>query len=454
MPKQTPLSRHQPAKPERCRFSFAIAGDAPPTEFRIFKAGINESQKGSVLFDDLAAKLVMASYKRWGIDLAIDLEHGMLDVAPGAADPTARDARGWCQLEVRNGELWAINVRWTPDGIARLTNKTQRYISPCFDRDVKTKRVVEMFNIALTAIPATNQAPALVAASARKIQKLMATVKTALSMDKDLVIKALEALQAGDDEAATEILKGMIAGAASGEEPGADDGAQGDDAEGVAPPAEASEIKPKVTDTDADSHDPGDPTQDPDEKEEEDPKKKSERKAMRAMLRNLTGVKTFGAALTAVETFRASHMTLETERQKLASERAVLESAERRACVVELVTLGAEFPSTVWADDKAKTIKPRWLKMPMEELRAHTAEQRAARKGQRTSNVKPPPGTAQTVETVELSASELQICKDTNCDPKEYARLKLKRDGGDGNYFQALRERDASAQALIAKVGN
>jgi phage I-like protein len=453
MPKQTPLSRHQPAKPERVRFSFVIAGDTPPTEFRIFTAGINESQKGSVLFDDLAAKLVMASYKRWGIDLAIDLEHGMVDVAPGAADPTARDARGWCKLEVRNGELWAVDVKWTPDGIKRLTNKTQRYISPCFDRDVKTKRVVEMFNIALTAIPATNQAPALVAANALRILKMPKTVKVALSMDKDLVLKALEALQAGDDEAATEILKGMIAGAASGEEPGADDGSEGDGAEGVAPPAEGSAVSPKVTDTSGDAADPGDPAEDPDEKDDADPAKKPERKAMRAMLRTLTGAKTFGTALTAVEAFRKSHLTLETERTKLAAERAVLESAERRACVVELVTLGAEFPSTVWADDKAKTIKPRWLKMPIEELRAHTVEQRAARKGQANvaaPGVRPPPGT---VETVELSAVELQICKEMKCEPADYVRLKAKRDGGDGSYFQSIRDRDAAAQALIAKVG-
>ena len=93
-------------------------------------------------------------------------------------------------------------------------------------------------------------------------------------------------------------------------------------------------------------------------------------------------------------------------------------------------------------------------KKEIEELRAHTLEQRAARKSQKgTAGIKPPPGEA-TVETVELSAGELQICKDTGCDPKEYVRLKAKRDGGDGSYFQALRDRDAAAQALIAKVGN
>jgi Mu-like prophage I protein len=444
MHKNNQLSRHRPAKPERCRLSFAIAGDAPPTEFRIFKAGVNDSQKGSVLFDDLAAKLVMSSYKRWGIDLAIDLEHGMVDVAPGAADPTARDARGWCKLEVRNGELWAVDVRWTPDGIARLTNKTQRYISPCFDRDAKTKRVVEMFNIALTAIPATNQAPALVAAN-RLGRKHMAKTnhKVTFSMDSDTVMKALESLEEGDMEACKEILKALIASAASGEEPGADDGAEGDGAEGVATPSEGSEVKPK----EVDSADPGDPEADPDEKDEKDPEKKEERKAMRSMLRTLTGSKTFGASLSVVQVWRKSHLELETERTRLAAERAVLESAERRSIAGELVTLGAEFPATIFVDPlKPTVLKQRWTKMPIAELRSHLADQKSARKGQK--NLRPPTGKTDdgtTTEIVELSATDLQLCKQMNCDPKEYARLK-------GVRIQDERARAERAQA--PKDGN
>src|SRR5687768_7283872 len=97
----------------------ALAGGQPPTEFRLFKAGWNDTQKGAFLFDEAAAKSVMDAYRVWGVDLAIDLEHQMLDGAPHP-DPTARDARGWAKLEVRNGELWAVNVRWTGDGAARI----------------------------------------------------------------------------------------------------------------------------------------------------------------------------------------------------------------------------------------------------------------------------------------------------------------------------------------------
>ena len=94
----------------------------------------------------------------------IDLEHESLGMP---ARPDSRDARGWAQLEMRKGELWAVNVRWTPDGERRLREKTQRYLSPAFERDPATGRILSLVNIALTAIPATYDAPALVAASAR-----------------------------------------------------------------------------------------------------------------------------------------------------------------------------------------------------------------------------------------------------------------------------------------------
>jgi phage I-like protein len=131
----------------------------------VFAAGENETQDGVDLFDVEAARLVMADYDARGVDVMIDLEHESLDRQP--ARPDSRDARGWAQLELRNGELWAVNVRWTPDGKRRLQEKTQRYISPAFLRDAETGRVERLVNVAIVAMPATFDAPALVAASAR-----------------------------------------------------------------------------------------------------------------------------------------------------------------------------------------------------------------------------------------------------------------------------------------------
>lgn len=161
----------------------AIEGDELPTEFRLFKKGWNVTENGKFLFDDKAAKAVMAAYQSWGVDLMIDLEHQSLEVEGGAPDPTARDARGWCKLELRDGELWACDVKWTADGVSRLSEKRQRYISPAFEADPKTKRVLKMINVAITAMPATHKTPALIAAS----------ISGGGAMDPNLVKQALEA---------------------------------------------------------------------------------------------------------------------------------------------------------------------------------------------------------------------------------------------------------------------
>lgn len=139
----------------------ALEGDELPSAFRLFKAGANETTKGVFIFDAAAATAVLAAANAHSVDLMVDLEHLSLDQESRAYDP---DARAWLNLEVRNGELWAVNVRWTDDGARRLRAKTQRYISPAFAVD-DDNRVIEIVNIALTAMPATHGTPALVAAN-------------------------------------------------------------------------------------------------------------------------------------------------------------------------------------------------------------------------------------------------------------------------------------------------
>jgi hypothetical protein len=387
-------------------------GDQPPTEFRLFIAGWNSTEKGNYLFDDVAAESVMACYAKWGIDLMIDLEHQSLAVEPGAADPTARDARGWAKLALRpDGALWCTEVRWTPDGIKRLSEKAQRYISPAFESDPKTKRVLKMINVALVALPATHKTPALVAASANKWK--------GVPVDPKLIKQALEAIESGDAKAASEILKALIAAAAGSPAEGGEPGAEGDGAPGIeAPPEAESVIDPKIV-----------AEGEIDDAEDEDEKKKMAKKAMMGMLGRLTDSKFLSEALVKVGEYRQSHLTLETERLQLAAQRATLESAERRQLVVELVKCGAEFPSTAWADDKASRLQSRWLTMPIVELRAHAAAQKAARKSAPSPKpgITPPAGDAGTNEHG-LTADEMRICLSMKCDPVDFAALKAFRD--------------------------
>lgn len=142
-----------------------MLGDEPPTEFRVLRRGENTTSKGPILFDAKAARSLMAAYEATGRDVMIDLEHLSLDSDVGAD----RDARGWCRLELRTGELWAVDVQWTPDGEARLREKRQRYVSPAFLEDADG-RPIELVNIALTALPATHHAMPLVAASEKEME--------------------------------------------------------------------------------------------------------------------------------------------------------------------------------------------------------------------------------------------------------------------------------------------
>lgn len=143
----------------------SVDGAELPTEFRLFAAGENDSTKGPALFDEQAAALVMARAKeRAGVRYMIDLEHRSLDDQAHALTKDATDSMAYFDLEVRGGDLWAVNVAWTAEGAERLRSKKQVYFSPAFYTD-EEGRVIEVINAALTSMPATHGLAPLVAAS-------------------------------------------------------------------------------------------------------------------------------------------------------------------------------------------------------------------------------------------------------------------------------------------------
>lgn len=137
----------------------------PPSEFRIFKAGENPTSKGTALFDAKAASDVMAEYARRGTLKMIDRNHDSLNADARLMRADTLDAQGYFRLELRNGELWAVDVKWTPEGADRVRTRKQIYMSPAFKEDPKTHRVMYLANVALTPMPATFDATPLVAAS-------------------------------------------------------------------------------------------------------------------------------------------------------------------------------------------------------------------------------------------------------------------------------------------------
>ena len=373
-----------------------------PTEFRLFKAGWNDTENGRFLFDEQAAKSVMAAAEKWGVDLMIDLEHQALNMGT-PPEPTARDARGWFRLELRPDQsLWAVSVTWTADGAQRLSDKRQRYVSPAFSVDPDTSRVTSIINVALVAIPATHETPALVAASARG------------HMEPKLITEALDALVAGDAEKCMELLKGIIASAAGGE-PSAEDESAGD------PVVEPTVVEPLAADPAA----------------EED---KQAIIAATSRLARITGHTTLGAIVDEVEVWRASHLRLEAETVKLAKERATLELSKRKENAVTLTKLGAETPFTSGLA-KGKLCQ-RLLDEPLEEQNVRVTALLASRGGKLSGAPVSPPTTMSAGPgggsepavgdrefvtpngVVTLSAREIQNCEQAGAKLETYAANK------------------------------
>ncbi len=310
--------------------ALSVSADAPlPTEFRIFRVGVNETTEGPLVFDVEAAAAVMVAFQKRGVDIAIDLQHDSISQAARAARNDAADARGWCSLEVRDGELWAVAVRWTPDGERRLREGTQRYISPVAFFDRESYRVTEIFNLALVSQPATHDAQPLVAA--RRLER---------GMDPKLIAEALDALTAGDAEKCAEILKAVIASAA-----GAPADAGAGDGSGASTEATAE---------------PPDP----------DPEK-DDAEAMARALSNMLKVQSAAEVVAAVKALSADVAALKLSRE-------ADEHNERVQLVGELVKLGAELPATAWADADKRVPVDVLRTMPMPALRARVEAFRQA----------------------------------------------------------------------------
>lgn len=389
--KDTTTMAHRIAK-----LSVPVTGAALPTEFRLFKAGPNPTAKGTFLFDEEAAAAVMAEYEAHGVDLAIDLEHQMLD-GEGSPDPTARDARGWCRLALRNGELWAVAVKWTPDGALRLAERRQRYVSPAFEIDPGTQRIIKVVNVAITSTPATFQTPALVAASRSN------------RMNPDQVKQALDALINGDADACAEILKDILAAAAAGGAEAPADAAPGAPAPGKnpkTPPAGAAE--------------PSDVT---------------------ASLLRLSGVQSLAGVLGHLQ-------SLTKENQTLSSQVVEFEAAERRRLCAKLVVDAGHTPSQAWEQFDSQgnlqngVPKRHLAAMSLSELRQHVEDEtriaistgRAPKRVTRTNEIKPPAGNdggrhvvATSIGPVDVSAREVRMCTEMKIDLVVYATRKAQQ---------------------------
>jgi len=305
--------------------------ESPATELRLFRAGINETSKGSFIFDAASAASVFAEHAKVGTDIMFDLEHLSLDPHHPNYNP---DAMGWSGLELRSGELWVTGIKWTTEGQFRLRDKRQRYLSPAILFDESTRRVTSLVNVGLVAQPATYGSQQLIAASRR------AQLSTGKPMDKTLIQSALDALIAGDAEKCAEVLKQIITSEVVGEE--AVDPMDGMPA--GAPPADGADAGAGLSID------------------------KSGATLLLSSLLRVTDAADPSEALQIVETWGKAQ-------EEVRAQRAGLELSSRRMLIADLVKLGVETPGTAWeGDDKSSRLPvARLMAEPIDALRARVA---------------------------------------------------------------------------------
>ena len=159
-----------------------------PTEFRLLKAGENTVTKiqldGSllkttILFDEAAAKAVMAAKQVRTVRPAIDYGHEELSAA---VREKYKEAAGSFDFEVRDGDLWAVTTTWTEDAATLIVEGKKLYFSPVLGLDAEG-RVTDVLLGALTNFPAIDQIPALMAASVVAVDRRTAAFSAELSFD-------------------------------------------------------------------------------------------------------------------------------------------------------------------------------------------------------------------------------------------------------------------------------
>lgn len=186
-----------------------------------------------------------------------------------------------------------------------------------------------------------------------------------MKMSPEMVEAMLAALKDGDAAAALELIESMLVEQAAGESESAEETEALAAPKGDEPPADETM---------------GAPASNADEAEEM--AGDVEKMTALSALAELAGTDNPGEIVEQVRAWNASHSAA-AERQ------AILDSASRRALVAELVTLGAETPTTAWADEARKTPVERLRNEPIADMRARVAVLQAS-----APKAKPkPPGT-------------------------------------------------------------
>ncbi len=152
-----------------------VAGGRAPSELRLFKVGPNPSVKGTFLWDEKAADAVMRKYRAMGRGITWDYDHAALRKDSTQPDQTAKSA-GICDLELRNGELWCVRIRWVKAAKDAIEAGEWPFYSPAFNTEIDkegNKRPTWLISIALTGNPALHDLSELTEAASALYESML-----------------------------------------------------------------------------------------------------------------------------------------------------------------------------------------------------------------------------------------------------------------------------------------
>ena len=160
------------------------------------------------LYDQAAEQSVLSEFTKRGIALPLDWEHASEHRAPKGEEAPAA---AWIEsLEARNGALWG-RVSWTERGGKQVAAREYRFLSPVFEYDPKSGRVLRLVSAGLTNTPnlrlsALNREEPSMNRSTALTAAIVTGLGLAATADDDAIATAINQIKTKSDDATARAL--------------------------------------------------------------------------------------------------------------------------------------------------------------------------------------------------------------------------------------------------------
>lgn len=183
------------------------AFDSAPAEVELINApdtsGTVRGRDGRAwLFDAVSHDALLEGFDQGAIDLPIDWEHSTQLRAPKGEEAPAA---AWIKrIDIRNGALWGV-LDWTTRGAEQVASKAYRFLSPVFDYDPATNRILRLVSAGLVNKPNLRLQALNYEVTTMRSTLLSAAIVASLGLaetaDDDAVANAINSLKSDRDSA-------------------------------------------------------------------------------------------------------------------------------------------------------------------------------------------------------------------------------------------------------------